>query len=113
MIKNGVRLSPPPGCPRAIYKLIIQCWLVYYYLFKFTLDKNYKLLYLNRHPETSGRPIFTNLVFRLSQPENQLLQWMNTIGTHDPQSTMLGAPLETASNLHSDLQQQYFDDQQA
>ena len=26
MIKNGVRLSPPPGCPRAIYELMIQCW---------------------------------------------------------------------------------------
>ena len=26
MIRNGVRLSPPPGCPRAIYKLMIQCW---------------------------------------------------------------------------------------
>ena len=64
-----------------------------------------------RHPETSERPTFTNLVFRLSQPENQLLQWTDTsISTHDdPQSTMLGAPLETASNLHFDLQQQYLD----
>ena len=26
IIRNGVRLSPPPGCPRAIYKLMIQCW---------------------------------------------------------------------------------------
>ena len=26
MVRNGVRLSPPPGCPRAIYELMIQCW---------------------------------------------------------------------------------------
>ena len=61
----------------------------------------------------SGRSTFTSLLFKLSQPENQLLQWTDTIGTHDdPQSTMLGAPMETASNLHFDLQQQYLDNQQ-
>ena len=61
-----------------------------------------------RHPETSGRPSFANLISRLSQPENQLLKWTDRDKsvTH-PQSTMLGAPLEAACNLHSDLQQQY------
>ena len=61
-----------------------------------------------RHPETSGRPSFASLVSRLSQPENQLLKWTdrNKNVTHS-QSTMLGAPLETASNLYSDLQNTY------
>ena len=61
-----------------------------------------------RHPEASGRPSFDSLVSKLSQPENQLLKWTDKDKsvTH-PQSTMLGAPLEAASSLHSDLQQQY------
>ena len=101
MIKNGVRLSPPPGCPRAIYELMIQCWWVciVYVIFAY-------ITIAFRHPEASGRPSFSTLLSRLSQPENQLLKWTDTI-THDPQSTMLGAPLKTASDLHSDLQQQY------
>ena len=27
-LKSGARLSPPPGCPRAIYELMIQSWCV-------------------------------------------------------------------------------------
>ena len=26
LLLDGQRLPPPPGCPRRIYKLIIQCW---------------------------------------------------------------------------------------
>ena len=26
MLDSGVRLPPPPGCPRAIYALMIKCW---------------------------------------------------------------------------------------
>ncbi len=26
IIINGIRLAPPPGCPRVIYKLMIDCW---------------------------------------------------------------------------------------
>ena len=36
-----------------------------------------------------------------------LLKWTDEDKTRDPQSTMLGAPLETASDLHSDLQHKY------
>ena len=25
---DGYRLPPPPGCPREIYHIMIQCWLV-------------------------------------------------------------------------------------
>jgi len=27
-IMDGFRLSPPPGCPREIYHIMVQCWLV-------------------------------------------------------------------------------------
>ena len=26
LVGDGYRLSPPPGCPRAVYKLMAQCW---------------------------------------------------------------------------------------
>ena len=26
MVDDGYRLPPPPGCPREIYHLMIQCW---------------------------------------------------------------------------------------
>ena len=25
-VDSGFRLSPPPGCPRDIYHIMIQCW---------------------------------------------------------------------------------------
>ena len=28
-LNGGYRMSPPPGCSRGIYKLMIKCWLVY------------------------------------------------------------------------------------
>ena len=60
----------------------------------------------HRNAETSERPSFASLVTRLSQPENQLLKWTDRDkSVTNPQSTMLGAPLETASDLHSDIQQ--------
>lgn len=30
MIEEGVRLAPPPGCPRMIYTTMIECWYVEY-----------------------------------------------------------------------------------
>ena len=63
----------------------------------------------NRHPKTTGRPSFASLHHKLSRPESLLLKWTDQDGdkTRDPQSTMLGALLETASDLHSDLQHKY------
>jgi serine/threonine protein kinase len=26
IVEKGIRLAPPPGCPRMIYKLMIECW---------------------------------------------------------------------------------------
>ena len=62
---------------------------------------------LFRHPEASERPSFTSLVFKLSQPENQLLLWKETYDP-DSQSTLLGAPLETVlSNQNKPFNQGY------
>lgn len=27
-LESGYRLPPPPGCPRMLYELMMQCWLV-------------------------------------------------------------------------------------
>ena len=29
-IEDGNRLPPPPGCPKAMYKLMMKCWYVKY-----------------------------------------------------------------------------------
>ena len=26
VVDKGTRLAPPPGCPRMVYKLMIDCW---------------------------------------------------------------------------------------
>ena len=26
LVSAGDRLAPPPGCPKAVYSLMIQCW---------------------------------------------------------------------------------------
>ena len=26
LVDKGIRMPPPPGCPRNIYKLMIDCW---------------------------------------------------------------------------------------
>ena len=64
MIKNGVRLSPPPGCPRAIYELMIQCWWVciVYVIFAY-------ITIAFRHPEASGRFLFDSALQTLSTRE--------------------------------------------
>lgn len=28
VIEGGYRIPPPPGCPRSIYKIMIECWWV-------------------------------------------------------------------------------------
>ena len=45
---------------------------------------------------------FVSLLYRLSQPDNELITEVDRQRQDHPQSTMLGAPLETATNLHSD-----------
>ena len=31
-IDTGYRLPPPPGCPRAMYRMMIKCWYVCSYV---------------------------------------------------------------------------------
>lgn len=42
-VESGYRLPPPPNCPKAVYKLMLQCW----------------------NPLRKGRPTFTSIHERL------------------------------------------------
>lgn len=76
---------PPPGCPRAIYQLMIQCW----------------------NPEHSCRPTFDNIRHYLNSDEGSLLQWLPEDMIRNKQAHILGAAMSEAINLYSDLQRTY------
>ena len=67
-------------------------------------------MYINdRHPETSSRPTFVKLVSDLSQADVKLLS--SPLSSEDktcsPESSVLGASLDTGHNLYIDLQKMY------
>ena len=85
LLDENYRLPPPPGCPRAIYDLMIQCW----------------------HPSKSERPSFVSVHQTLSLSDTKLFKWLpEDRGSHS-QATVLGAPLECGQDLYQDLQKKY------
>ncbi|XP_065899848.1 ephrin type-B receptor 1-B-like [Dysidea avara] len=84
-ITTGYRLPPPPGCPRSIYKLMIQCW----------------------NPVPNKRIDPSELSRTLQKSDRTLLP--SSIAPNDSEelSTKLGASLETNSQLYTDLQNAY------
>ncbi|CAI7999050.1 Ephrin type-A receptor 8 (Fragment) [Geodia barretti] len=85
MLEKGERLAPPPGCPRGVYSLMIDCW----------------------HPEHSSRPSFLSLLKTLASSPSQLLSWSHedTWGAGD--AIILGASLQTGKQLYPELQLTY------
>ncbi|XP_019859273.1 PREDICTED: ephrin receptor 1-like [Amphimedon queenslandica] len=80
LVDSGYRLPPPPGCPKPMYKLMMQCW----------------------NPDTHDRPSFSDISSSLSSPDKQLLM----INKEGP-VTVLGGALETSHSLYTDLQYMY------
>ncbi|CAI7999048.1 Ephrin type-A receptor 5, partial [Geodia barretti] len=70
LVERGERLAPPPGCPRPLYSLMINCW----------------------HPEHSCRPSFLNLLKTLSRGSSELLAWDGSLEAGLDKT--VGAPLE-------------------
>lgn len=66
------------------------------------------MIYTFRHPETSSRPTFANLVSRLSQPEWAIILWTRRDKETHPQAAILGAPLEAGQGLYLELQNAYY-----
>ena len=104
-IDSGYRLPPPPGCPKAMYRMMIKCWYVCSYM-GFSLS--YYIVFFYRHPDPRSRPQFGQITKLLSGNSGYLLGWSDEdkqIGGED--AMKLGAPLECAYNLYSELQQIY------
>ncbi|XP_019849282.1 PREDICTED: probable serine/threonine-protein kinase dyrk2 isoform X2 [Amphimedon queenslandica] len=80
LIDTGYRLPPPPGCPRPVYKIMIQCW----------------------HPKTSGRPTFADIVSRFGSSDIKKLSEVV-----EREGTALGGSLESAHDSYTDLQNTY------
>ncbi|XP_065899449.1 ephrin type-A receptor 2-like isoform X2 [Dysidea avara] len=85
-LEKGYRLPPPPGCPREIYCVMIQCW----------------------NPQHKLRPTFSNVLRVMSQPSYVLFHWFE----EDKQAAgskcdVIGAPIEAGHSLYPDLQNIY------
>lgn len=85
LIDSGYRLPPPPGCPKAIYKLMMQCW----------------------NSEKSSRPAFDEIYRTLTKPVDQVLHWEREDSQAHPQCTELGAPLDCGKCLYLSLQRMH------
>jgi serine/threonine protein kinase len=76
---------PPPGCSRAIYQLMIECW----------------------NPEYTLRPSFERIIDYLSQSHEVLFNWNRGDFLHGKKAHLLGAPLDEAGDLYVELQRTY------
>ncbi|XP_019851384.1 PREDICTED: uncharacterized protein LOC109581572 isoform X2 [Amphimedon queenslandica] len=84
-IYSDERLPPPPGCPKAIYSLMISCW----------------------HPIAECRPGFTEIKMLLMQPDKTVVNIpLSALSSH-PQAGCLGAHLKAGENMYTDLRKKY------
>ena len=96
------RLSPPPGCPRMIYELMIKCWLV-----KIQFSQLITLHIVCRDPIAGSRPRFREIAIVLTgNPRDVLSIPQEAIDAHKL-TGMLGSPLDVGKNMYSDLQNKY------
>ena len=116
IVDEGYRLPPPPGLPKELYKIMIQCWYNIYdsYLVLAIVSVIVKSIIiiisciLHRHPDRSSRPTFPQLVEMLSRADFELFVWEEEdLRNSDPQVKLIGAPLEVAKNLYHELQRVY------
>jgi ephrin-B len=88
----GYRQPPPPGCPRAIYQLMIKSW----------------------NPTPGERPTFASIHRTLVQPKEIVLKWSFKDHNIEKDAVTLGASLESGKLLYTELQNKYFvDDEQS
>ena len=62
-----------------------------------------------RHPETSLRPGFRDIVLTLVGSEQMVLNIPEEDSSSNPLAGVLGAPLEAGENMYTDLQKRYID----
>ena len=66
-----------------------------------------------RHPETSLRPGFRDIVLTLVGSEQMVLNIPEEDSSSNPLAGVLGAPLEAGENMYTDLQKRYDSDEVA
>ena len=65
-------------------------------------------MYIYRQPESSHRPTFSQLVEMLSRADFELFVWEEEdLKGCDQRVKVIGAPLELAQSLYTDLQNMY------
>jgi serine/threonine protein kinase len=80
-LQNHQCQAPPPGCPRAVYSIMVDCW----------------------NPEPHLRPTFDKVFRSLRAPQDELLYWT-------PEDVAGGRHLlrsSSSSHSFSDLQNKY------
>ena len=101
-MRSGYRLPPPPGCPKKIYQLMIDTWYVITYHIAPVI-----IYHHIRHPDVSSRPEPRDALRALIENVNEVME----IPTEDvpvgTQAAVLGAPLNTATHLYTQLQNSY------
>jgi hypothetical protein len=83
----GYRQAPPPGCPRCVYNVMIDCW----------------------NPKPAHRPTFKAIRCILKQPKECVLQWSYDDQNVHENAATLGADSEIGKLLYTDLQNAYME----
>ena len=111
-LNKGKRLCPPPGCPRVVYELMIQCWyaptiVVESQLIFCQVIKQSPRHHIYRNPASHDRPNFRTLLLRLIDTEELVLSIpQEDLDTH-PQAGLLGSALTAGERMFNDLQNRY------
>lgn len=84
-ISSGWRLPPPPGCPRHIYKIMVECW----------------------NPDAYSRPSFRDILASLSQEHGQMMTIPHEDARTHPKAATLGGNLQAGQGMYGDLQSSY------
>ncbi len=82
---------------------MIRCWYAKSTLFL----KNKTLAFTRRHPETSQRPSFRDIVLTLARDEEVVLSIPEEDSSTHPLGGVLGAQLEAGENMYYQTQIRY------
>jgi serine/threonine protein kinase len=85
IVNTGYCQPPPPGCPRAVYSIMVQCW----------------------NPEYRKRPSFSQLFERLTDLCSADFSSSESLDAPQSPDQRLGSPPEEGMCMHMDLQKSY------
>ena len=102
-VAEGYRLPPPPGCPEAVYTLMIDCWWVLT-----SGVEHYSIPHLShRNPTQADRPTFQKILLTLLGDDKALLAVPTEERATHSLAGVLGSPLEAGHGMYLTRQQSY------